>query len=324
MASLEPQPALGGLRAPAGALAPRLERWPNVAVRSRAARALLGAALAACFTPSAARAEMRIDGLSPERPTQLLIFTVRGAGVLTPLVAFQERARAEVEAHMNVRVLSLDETLAKGGAAFQKRLAECRGEPPCLSALVGKVDAKFLLVLTASLVGELRLVGSRLVDLGTLTVLGEAVDEVPSDQGVLDVLPDRIRSSIPAHLWDPFGAVAINVSEPGAQLRVNGRIVGMSPMARLGYLMPGEYRIEVAKEGFLPSSSVVKVERGGEVKLDLTLAEAPRPDTDSSWWIWAGAGAAVVAGAAVAAGVVLSSGGGDPTFCSAVDPSACP
>jgi hypothetical protein len=266
---------------------------------------------------------MRVDGLSGERPPQLLIFTVRGEGVLTPLIAFQERARASVEPHMNVRVISMDETLAKGGAAFQKRLQDCRGEPQCLSALVGKVDAKYLLVLTANLVGDLRIVGSRLIDLSTLTVLGEAVDEVPSDKNVLDVLPDRIKSSIPAQLWDPFGGLSIAVNQAGAQILVNGRIVGMSPMARLGYLMPGDYKVEAAKDGFTSAASATKIERGQESKVDLQLAETAQAGS-SSWLIWAGVGAAVAAGAAVVAVLALSSGGGDPAFCSAVDPAECP
>lgn len=308
-------------------LALRRERWPNGGVRSVRSM-LLGALLATSVvisvsTPIDARAEMRVDGLSADVPKKVLIFTVRGEGVVTPLIAFQERARATVEGHMNARVLSMDETLAKGGIAFQKRLADCRGEPKCLSELVGKVDAAYLLVLTARLAGDLRLVGSRLVDLRSLSVLGEAVDEVPSDKNVLDVVPDRIRASVPAELWDPFGTLAIDVAEPGAQLRINGRIVGMSPMSPLGYLMPGEYRVEAVKDGFTPASATALIERGREAKLTLTPA-ALEKEGGSGWLWWAGLGAVVVAGAATAAVLTLGAGGEAPTFCSAVDPSRCP
>ncbi|MCK6549637.1 PEGA domain-containing protein [Myxococcota bacterium] len=284
---------------------------------------VLGAVLASSLAALDARAEIRVDGLSAETPKKVLIFTVRGEGVVTPLIAFQERARATVEGHMNARVLSIDETLAKGGIAFQKRLADCRGEPKCLSELVGKVDASHLLVLTARLAGELRLVGSRLVDLRSLTVLGEAVDEVPSDKNVLDVVPDRIKASVPADLWDPFGTLAIDVAEPGAQIRVNGRIVGMSPMSPLGYLMPGEYRVEVVKDGFTPASATAQIERGIEAKVSLAPAALAR-EGGSSWLLWAGIGAVVVAGAATAAALTLGASGEAPTFCSAVDPSRCP
>lgn len=294
-------------------------------------RALLaGAALpiaiasAAVFSLDArqARAQARVDGLSRDPPAKLAIFIVRGEGVQTPFVAFQERTRATVEAHMHARLISMDETLAAGGPAFQRKLADCRGEPRCLSKLVGAVDAKYLLVITASLVGELRLVGSRLIDLTALKVLGEAVDEVPASKSYLDVLPDRIHASIPAEMWDPFGVLAIAVNEPAAQIRVNGRIVGMSPLEALGYLTPGEYRIEATKEGFVPASLPAKIERAKTTNVGLELAPAVA-ESASSWWIWAGAGAVLVAGAVTAFVLIRNSGGHDPTFCSAVSPASC-
>jgi hypothetical protein len=237
------------------------------------------------------------------------------------LVAFQERARAEVEAHMHVRVLSMDETLARGGAEFQNALADCRGEPRCLSRLVGKVDAKYLLVITATVLGDTRIVGSRLIDLSALVVLGEAVDEVAPSSNVLDSVPVRIKASIPAELWDPFGSLTIAVNEPGAQLSVNGRPVGLSPIRPLGYLTPGEYKIDATKEGFKPAQATAVIERLKPAQVSLTLEEVD--SGGSSWILWAGLGLLVVAGAATAGAIALSGDGGDPTFCTATRPELC-
>src|SRR5205807_506755 len=129
-------------------------------------------------------------------------------------------------------------------SAFQRRIADCKGDPACLQRLVGAVDAKYVFVITASLIGEARVVGSRLIDLVQLKVLGEAVDEVPSSANLLDAVQQRIHDSVPAELWDPFGMLAIGVSQPGAEISVNGRIVGMSPIAKLAYLPPGDYKVE--------------------------------------------------------------------------------
>jgi hypothetical protein len=276
-----------------------------------------------CFVPISAQAQTKIDGLSKEQPSKLLIFTVRGEGVTTPFISFQERTRSAIEPHVNARVISMDETLEAAGAAFQKKLAGCRGEPECLKKLVGTVDAKYLLVVTASLVGELRIVGSRLIDLGELKVLGEAVDEVPQSKSFLDVLPDRIHASIPESMWDPFGTLAIEVSQPGAQISIDGRVVGMSPIAKLGYLTPGDYRVEASKDGFLAVSEMTKIERAKESAMRMTLAEIPK-EGGSSWMIWAGVGLLVaVAGAATAIVLVHNAGQKDPTFCSSVPPTSC-
>jgi hypothetical protein len=159
-----------------------------------------------------------------------------------------------------------------------------------------------------------------LIDLTALSVLGEAVDEVPGDGNVLDAVTDRIKKSIPGELWDPFGSLLIGVSEPGAQIRINGRVVGMSPISSLGYLTPGEYKIEAEKEGFQIAFQSVAIERGRETRVELALEEQ---GGGLSWLVWAGIGLAVIGGATAAA-FVLSSGGEDPTFCTAVRPELCP
>jgi hypothetical protein len=273
--------------------------------------------------PGTLKAQMRVDGLASETPAKLLIFTVRGEGVVTPLISFQEKTRATVEAHMHVRVISMDETLAAGGAAFQKRLADCKGDATCYQRLVGAVDAKLVLVITASLVGDLRLVGSRLIDLVQLKVLGEAADAVPEAKGFLDVVPDRIRASVPPDLWDPFGGLSIAVNQGGAQISVNGRVVGMSPLATLGYLPPGDYKIEASKQGFLPAAGVAKIERNKDTKIALDLQESAK-EGSTGWLLWAGLGAVAVAGAIAAIVIVHGSGSKDATFCSAVSRSECP
>jgi hypothetical protein len=295
---------------------------PGLHVRVFRVLAIFLAFLLAAASAGVVEAQMRIEGLAGTPPPQLLIFIVRGQGVATPLVAFQERARTAVEAHMHARVLSMDETLTRGGADFQNTLANCRGEPVCLSKLVGKVDAKYLLVISATELGDTRIVGSRLIDLGALVVVGEAVDEVGDTGNVLDAIGDRIKASIPADMWDPFGTLTITSNEPGAQLRVNGRTVGLSPAKPLGYLTPGEYKVEAEKQGFKIASGTFVVVRNKTTEAAMVLEEADGGGLH--WGVWVGIGAAVVAGAVTAAVLVSSSGGEDPTFCSSPNPNLCP
>lgn len=282
-----------------------------------------------CFLSSAPAGAQtyRAVGISGVEPDRTAIFTVRGPGVGTPLVAFQERARQTVEARMNAEVVSMDETLARGGPAFQKKLAACQGEPKCFSELLGStLDARYLVVITASLLGDVRLLGVRLVDLSEKKVLGEAIDEVAGAQTFLDVIPDRIRASVPADRWDPFGNLEIKVNEPGAQITVNGHIVGLSPLEGGTSLLPGEYRVSVSKKGFEPTpEQTLKVERGGQGALNFELKALPGAEKGSSVWLWVGLGAAVVAGGAAAAYFGLSGGSEvPPTFCSASSPGQCP
>lgn len=283
---------------------------------------LLGLAL---LGPAAAEAEpIRVDGVSPTPRDRIATFTVRGDGVRTPLIAFQERARRVIEAHMHAEIVSMREALSRGGASLNRRLAGCQADPKCYADLIGRtVDARYLLVITATHLDDLRLVGARLLDLEAQTILGESIEEVPAGQTDLDAVAARIRACIPAKRWEPFGSLVVDVPVEGAQVSLQGRLVGNTPLPEIGYLYPGTYRVEVSKPGFLPASTQVAIRQGIRARAQVRL-QAPEEESGGSVWLWVGLGALVVAGAA-ATGVVLATGGGggDPTFCSAPDPARC-
>lgn len=288
----------------------------------RVAVFLLGFYGVALFGTALQAAPIRVDGLNATPRDRISIYTVRGAGVSTPLIAFQERARRLLEAHMHVEIVSMRESLVRGGADLNKQLAACKAEPVCYSKLLGRtVDTRYLLVLTATRLDEIRLAGARLLDLKGLRVLGESIDEVPINRTILDAIDARVEACVPKTRWEPFGGLEIQAGQPGAQVQVQGRAVGMTPMRDIGFLLPGTYQVEVRKLGFIPAKGEFKVRQGEITHAALDLAAVPEA-ASSRWWLWAGAGVAVV-GAAVLGAVLVGGSGGDPTFCSAPDPAAC-
>lgn len=268
-----------------------------------------------------AGAEIRIDGLSGRPPDRISIFTVRGKGITTPLITFQEKARQEVEAHLHARVVSMEEMFTRGDLSFSG-MVDCRGDADCFADLIGAtVDARYLLVITASLIADTKLVGARIIDLKERTVVGEALSEV--EGAFVEAVPARIREAVPEDWWDPFGSLTIEASTPGVQLTVNGRVVGMSPIDELAYLLPGTYRVEGTKKGFLDAAQTVTVARGEQAKVSIALEAEPEP-ASSLWILWVGIGAAVVAGGAVTAAVLLTKEDGPASFCTAPGGLGCP
>ncbi|MEO1337560.1 MAG: hypothetical protein AAFV29_18090, partial [Myxococcota bacterium] len=85
---------------------------------------------------SPASAQTKIPGLSAQPPDRVAIYTVKGRGVSVPFIAFQERARRTVEAHMHAEIVSMDEALSRGGPGLPKRLSACRGEARCFADLL--------------------------------------------------------------------------------------------------------------------------------------------------------------------------------------------
>jgi hypothetical protein len=105
-------------------------------------------------------------------------------------------------------------------------------------------------------------------------------------------------------------------AEPGAEVTVDGRSRGATPLARAVRLAPGTHQVTVDKKGRLPYLRAVTLDAGQTTRLEVVLASPPPPAERlvgeggraapnegrrpfwRSPWFWTGA-AVVVAGAAV-------------------------
>jgi hypothetical protein len=72
------------------------------------------------------------------------------------------------------------------------------------------------------------------------------------------------------------GAIVVNVSDPGAEIVVDGRRIGVSPLKLPVFVNPGTHRI-VAKLGGTQAEEVVAVEAGAEKTARLVLSAAATP-----------------------------------------------
>ncbi len=104
--------------------------------------------------------------------------------------------------------------------------------------------------------------------------------------------------------------IAITTHPEGAQVLVDGRSLGVSPIPDPVFLLPGDHEIEARKEGLPPAREEVTL-REGEVRSVRLRLEAeppppppprPRDSGASPTWFWLSAG---VAGAATIATAVL-------------------
>ncbi|MFB6352015.1 MAG: PEGA domain-containing protein [Bradymonadaceae bacterium] len=68
--------------------------------------------------------------------------------------------------------------------------------------------------------------------------------------------------------------VTANIEE--AKVRLDGEVVGETPLERRG-ISPGEYRVEVTREGYQSWRTVIQLDEGTNVNLQATLAEKTEP-----------------------------------------------
>ncbi|MGK3997090.1 PEGA domain-containing protein [Sorangium sp. So ce1024] len=105
------------------------------------------------------------------------------------------------------------------------------------------------------------------------------------------------------------GAVKVTVGAAGAEVLVDGKAVGKSPLEGEVFVEPGEHRVEARLEGYAPASETVQVGKGGAVEVKLVMAQAPSEAPGAAPVARAGEGASVPDAGAGAPAAGLGLGG---------------
>jgi hypothetical protein len=114
------------------------------------------------------------------------------------------------------------------------------------------------------------------------------------------------------------GTVDIVGGEPGAQVEINGRIVGTMPLPEPVHALVGRALVQVSLAGFHRATSEVAVEPGRLARLHVTLVpradEGAQGDATDDWVLplAIGGGALVLGGVVVA--IVLATLPTEPTL----------
>ncbi|MCC6553997.1 MAG: PEGA domain-containing protein [Polyangiaceae bacterium] len=73
------------------------------------------------------------------------------------------------------------------------------------------------------------------------------------------------------------GAASVDVSREGAEILIDGRLIGRSPLRGEVFVEPGRRVIEARLAGYAPASAAVDFDPGASRRVALTLVELPRP-----------------------------------------------
>lgn len=80
-----------------------------------------------------------------------------------------------------------------------------------------------------------------------------------------------------------IGVIALSVTPEGAQISIDGNVVGTAPLAEPLFLAPGEYTMSITADGHKPMEQKVMIEAGSESERTFELEsaaviiETPRP-----------------------------------------------
>jgi hypothetical protein len=211
-------------------------------------------------------------------------------------------------------------------AAQNKKLAGCTADPECLAPLARALKAQRIVAGNVGGLADSYVVNLKLVDAAearelrrvTATLRGspeELIDEIRVAAYRL-VAPERL-----------VGSIALLSDVPGAAVTLDGKSVGVTPLAQpLAAVPVGVHKLVVTREGFsafeeevpvrFEKTTQVVVRQRATTKKAQRLLDAQGTPFYSKWWFWTAVGV-------VAVGVGIGVGFGIPKQ-SPVDCGAMP
>lgn len=187
---------------------------------------------------------------------------------------------------------------------------ECTGEERCLGAIGKKLGVDVVVTGTVGALGDSYVLNIKAVDART----AKQLTRIQSDplRGSPDDLIEGVRVAAYKLLAPDqiHGSIQIQTDLVGAEVRLDGRVIGKTPLPRLGVIgkrPPGKHRLRVAARGYAPFEEDVEVrfQKVSQVVVRLLPSDrvigtgriervARRPLYTRTWFL-VGLGAAAVA-----------------------------
>jgi hypothetical protein len=262
----------------------------------------------------------------PAAPKQTYaLFRLDPLGIEPAIVEQLERIlKVELERALGQTLPSLKSV--EQVAQSNKKLAGCTADPQCLAPLAKLLKSSRIIAGNVGGLSDNYVVNLKLVD--------SEGHELRRVSATLTGSPEELISEIRVAAYrlvapeKMVGAILVLSDVPGAQVSLDGRQVGATPLPKpLEQVAVGVHKIEVTREGFSPFAEDVPVrfEKTTQVlvKQSATSAKAKRAMRRmgeqpfyTKWWFWTTVGVAAV-------GVGIGIGFGIPKqgIC---DPAVCP
>ena len=205
----------------------------------------------------------------------------------------------------SLQVVSLTDARRRLGASVDAEVAKCNGDTVCLSAIGQQLGVREVLLLAVSQLGDVVLALQR-IEVGEHRVIARFADSLVTGQTVDEArVLGWLQQLYPPETFNRYGHIRITTDTEGAQVYLNSKARGKTPLtAPLDVLAPGNYRLLVEKDKFLPFAATLSVmpDTTVEVSAALVLENKPTP-WYRRWYVWAGLGAGALA--IVASGVAI-------------------
>lgn len=224
-----------------------------------------------------------------------------------------QNATAAIDRLRVFRVISSDDIKSMLTAETLQQMAGC-GENSCLAELAGAIGATYIVSGSVGKIGSVYQISLTLINQERALTVDRVVrqDDVPI--GELPVVAGTAARTVVQKLLEAHkGTLELLVGEPGADVSIDDRLVGVSPLSGALELPQGPHRVVIEKSGFVAFKQDVEVRRGetSGVRVDLVpsaeFREAYRARNSTLRWLaWLSTGLTVVGGGVYVGALVVN------------------
>ena len=192
-----------------------------------------------------------------------------------------------------------------GFAARQQQLG-CSDVGACMAELGNALGVAFVVATSVTVVDGTQLVAMTLSEVDRAQVVGREAATATSTTMLLEESRRAVRRLVSPLLSQGAGVLSVTASEEGAEVRLDGRLVGIAPLSSLS-VPGGRHEVMVTKDGFVDVRADHIVPPSGALSLRALLS--PSTATADAWRDRVGR-AHLVGGVVSAGGVLAAVGGG--------------
>ena len=204
--------------------------------------------------------------------------------------------------------ISQEEIGAMLGLERQRQMLGC-GNESCLAEIGGALGARKVISGTLGKVGEAFVLQLQLVDTARAKVLGRESKTVKDQSDLLMAARDLTHRLLTGTALDTTGKIKLAITPVGATVLLDGKAVGMSPLAAPLPMEEGKHKILIQKDGYVSYEATLEAVRGQTLFNEVELVSlAPIEEGGRATWAkttgWICLGASVAAfGAATYFGI---------------------
>lgn len=229
----------------------------------------------AIFAALTSVATVSVAYADDELPSIAVMDVKAGGGVSAEAANFVSstiaRTATETEAF---KVLSGEDIRALLSLEAQKQMCGAESDS-CLAELGGALGADYLISGSLKKIGDATSLELSLLNVREAKGVNRVGKKIEGESSLFDVVPAATVELLAKALEGRQGDLVVSVSEAGATVKLDGRIVGVTPLGAQK-VTAGLHLLEVEKKGFITQQEQVKV------KADQTTARSvgmvPSPD----------------------------------------------